>query len=62
MNIPSNIEFIELPDNLKGKYQYFTEADMRKLRASGYDQEFTTLEDGAKDYVNNYLEKSDLGA
>ncbi len=62
MNIPSNIEFIELPDNLKGKYQYFTEADMQKLRASGYDQEFTSLEDGAKDYVNNYLEKSDLGA
>ena len=50
-----NIEFIDLPPNLRGKYQYFTEADTKKLRAAGYVKPFTTLEDAVKDYVTTYL-------
>ena len=50
-----NIEFVEMPEELRGKYQYFTEAASGKLRAAGYDKPFTTLEDGVRDYVTTYL-------
>ncbi|MED5422734.1 MAG: ADP-glyceromanno-heptose 6-epimerase, partial [Pseudomonadota bacterium] len=53
------INYIDMPQQLKGKYQYFTEADMTKLRAVGYDQPFTELEDGIRDYVQNYLSSKD---
>ena len=53
------IEFIEMPDYLQPKYQYFTEADTRKLRQAGYTREFTSLEDGVRDYVESYLLKRD---
>jgi ADP-L-glycero-D-manno-heptose 6-epimerase len=57
MQIHPNIEFIEMPDYLKPKYQYFTQADMTKLNNSGIKISFTTLEDAVKDYVCNYLDK-----
>ncbi|HEV7230569.1 MAG TPA: ADP-L-glycero-D-mannoheptose-6-epimerase, partial [Bacteroidia bacterium] len=41
--------------DIREKYQYFTEADMSKLRSIGYDKPFHTLEEGVKDYVSNYL-------
>ncbi len=50
-----NIEFIDMPLDIRDKYQYFTEANMNKLRAAGYIAPFTSLEDGVKDYVVNYL-------
>lgn len=50
-----NISFIEMPEKLREKYQYHTEADMSKIRNAGYDAEPTSLEDGVKDYVKNYL-------
>ena len=50
-----NIEFIDIPEDIRDKYQYFTEANMAKLREAGYDKEFTSLEDGVADYVKNYL-------
>jgi len=53
-----NIKMIEMPPQLRGKYQYFTQAEMTKLRAAGYTKPFFTLEDGVKDYVQNYLAKS----
>ena len=53
-----NIEFIDIPEDIRDKYQYFTEANMDKLRNAGYDKEFTSLEDGVEDYVKNYLMKS----
>ncbi len=55
MGLPVNIEFIEMPEQLKGKYQYFTEANISKLRDAGYEKPITTLENGVKDYVQNYL-------
>ncbi|HPC20414.1 MAG: ADP-glyceromanno-heptose 6-epimerase [Candidatus Hydrogenedentes bacterium] len=51
------IEYIEMPETLRGKYQYFTQADMGKLRAAGYDRPFTALEDGIREYVQGYLAK-----
>ncbi len=55
MNVPENIEFIDTPIDIRDKYQYFTEANMNKLRSIGYTLPFTTLEDGINDYVTNYL-------
>lgn len=49
------VEFIALPQALRGRYQYFTQADMAKLRAAGYDRPFTSLEAGVADYVTGYL-------
>ncbi len=49
------IEFIDTPNDIRDKYQYFTQADMQKLRAAGYVAEFHTLASGVQDYVKNYL-------
>jgi ADP-L-glycero-D-manno-heptose 6-epimerase len=52
------IEFIDMPVDIRDKYQYFTEADMSKLKSIGYSNDFYSLEDGVGDYVKNYLTKS----
>lgn len=54
---PVNIEYIELPAQLKEKYQYFTEANLIKIKDAGYNQTITSLENGISDYVKNYLLK-----
>ncbi len=51
----TNIEYIDMPDVLQSRYQYFTEAKMDKLKLAGYAKPFTSLEDGVDDYVKNYL-------
>jgi ADP-L-glycero-D-manno-heptose 6-epimerase len=51
------IEFIDMPEDIRDKYQYFTEANMQKLREAGYKDEFYSLENGVDDYVRNYLVK-----
>ena len=55
MNKPLNIEFIEMPLDIRSNYQYFTEAKMEKLKSIGYNKNFYSLEEGIKDYVKNYL-------
>lgn len=52
---PENIEFIDMPAELKAKYQYFTEADISKIRAAGYDRPQQSLEEAVADYVKNHL-------
>jgi ADP-L-glycero-D-manno-heptose 6-epimerase len=54
---PEAIDYVEMPSQLKGKYQYFTQADMRKWNASAGELKLTSLEDAVKDYVQGYLEK-----
>lgn len=49
------IEFIDTPADIRDKYQYYTEANMAKLKGIGYDKPFTSLEEGVGDYVTNYL-------
>jgi ADP-L-glycero-D-manno-heptose 6-epimerase len=49
------IEYIEMPEAIRDKYQYFTQANIGKLRAAGYDAPVTSLEDAVRDYVVNYL-------
>ncbi len=55
MHLPLNIDWIDIPDDIKDKYQYFTEAKMDKLIAAGYNKNLTSLEAGIEDYVKNYL-------
>ncbi len=55
MGLEPNINFIDMPENIRDAYQYFTESDMSKLRAAGYSAPFYELEYGVKDYVQHYL-------
>jgi ADP-L-glycero-D-manno-heptose 6-epimerase len=57
LHIAPNIRFIAMPEDIRGKYQYFTEANMKKLRDAGYGEPFYSLEKGVEDYVQEYLEK-----
>jgi ADP-L-glycero-D-manno-heptose 6-epimerase len=50
-----HIEFVDMPEELRGKYQYFTRAEITKLRNSGYTRTVTPLKDAVRDYVRNYL-------
>ena len=59
MEVQENIEFIDTPADIRDKYQYFTEANMNKLRSIGYTKAFTSLEDGVEDYVRGYLIKGE---
>jgi ADP-L-glycero-D-manno-heptose 6-epimerase len=59
MGVEPSIEFVDLPANLRGKYQYNTCADMRKIRAAGFTGASTALEDGLRRYIHDYLEAVD---
>ncbi len=49
------IDFVDMPEVLRGKYQYFTQAEVAKLRATGYDRAMTPLAEAVRDYVQGYL-------
>jgi ADP-L-glycero-D-manno-heptose 6-epimerase len=51
----ANIVYIDMPEDIRDKYQYFTEANMNKLIEAGYSEPFYSLEQGVDDYVRNYL-------
>ncbi len=55
LDLPTNIAFIDMPEDLRETYQYFTEANMQKLQKAGYTNHFYTLEEGVDDYVRHYL-------
>ena len=55
-----NIAFIDMPLDIRDKYQYFTEARMEKLIEAGYPNDFYSLEEGVEDYVRNYLSKDEI--
>ena len=57
MDKPVNIKFIDMPESLRSKYQYYTQAHMDKLQKVGYNEPFYSLEEGIDDYVRNYLAK-----
>jgi ADP-L-glycero-D-manno-heptose 6-epimerase len=50
-----NVEFIDMPENIRDKYQYHTEADITRIRRAGFDGQITPLESAVADYVQNYL-------
>lgn len=60
LDMQPSIEYIDMPADIRDKYQYFTEANMDKLRKAGYKDEFYSLEKGVDDYVRNYLAKNEF--
>ena len=56
---PDDIKYIEMPNDLKGKYQYYTQATMNKINSIGFNDNFMNLKEGVTDYLENYLLKSD---
>ena len=60
MGLEPNITYIDMPEHLREKYQYYTKAEMAHLRDWGYKKEFFNLEEGVKDYVQNNLAKNFL--
>ena len=59
LNLEPKIKYIEMPDVLKGKYQYYTKANMKKLK-NIYPVQFTSIDEGVKDYVLNYLQTNTI--
>jgi ADP-L-glycero-D-manno-heptose 6-epimerase len=57
LEAPRRVEFIDMPDALRGQYQSFTEARIDRLRAAGYNGQFTPLEDGVRMYIQDYLSR-----
>jgi ADP-L-glycero-D-manno-heptose 6-epimerase len=55
MGKPKHVEFVDTPADIRDKYQYFTQANMNKLRSIGYQKQFHSLEEGIEDYVKGYL-------
>ena len=55
LDMPKNVEFIDMPENLRDRYQYHTKADLTRIRDVGYSAETTSLNDAVRDYVRNYL-------
>ncbi|RYE23896.1 MAG: ADP-glyceromanno-heptose 6-epimerase [Sphingobacteriales bacterium] len=55
LQLPVNIQYVDTPLDIRDKYQYFTEANMNKLRGSGYDKSFNTLEQGISAYLSQFL-------
>ncbi len=58
LDLPPVIEYINMPEDIKDKYQYFTEAKMQKIKNAGYNNKFYSLEEGVDDYVRYYLNKN----
>ncbi len=59
LNKGVSIDYVDMPESIRANYQYFTQADMQKLRGAGYGAAFYSLEDGVADYVRNYLMRPD---
>ena len=57
--LPPKIEYIDMPEKIRGQYQYFTEAKVESLLRAGYNAGFTSLEDGVKSYVTKFLNTAD---
>ena len=60
LGLEPNIRYIEMPEHLRGKYQYYTQAEIEKLRDVGYGMDFLKLREGARDYVRNHLNRENI--
>jgi ADP-L-glycero-D-manno-heptose 6-epimerase len=59
MGRPAKIDYIDMPESIRGQYQYFTESQVGRLRAAGYNAGFTSLEDAVRRYVTDFLDRQD---
>ena len=58
MDLDPKIVYIDMPDNLRNQYQYYTKANISKIRSAGYTNNMTVFEDAVSDYIKNYLSKN----
>jgi len=56
---PANIEYVDMPEAIRGQYQYFTQGSVKNLRRAGYNAGFTTLDAAVNRYVTGYLDRQD---
>jgi ADP-L-glycero-D-manno-heptose 6-epimerase len=56
---PPKIEYVDMPESIRGQYQYFTQSEVGRLRAAGYNAGFMPLEDAVQRYVQHYLDRED---
>jgi ADP-L-glycero-D-manno-heptose 6-epimerase len=54
-----NIEYVDMPESIRGQYQYFTQSSVDNLRSAGYNAGFTPIESAVAQYVNGYLDRED---
>src|SRR6516162_8184058 len=59
LGLKPNIQYIDMPESIRGSYQYFTQAEVDRLRGAGYNGGFTALEDAVAAYVGSYLDRAD---
>jgi ADP-L-glycero-D-manno-heptose 6-epimerase len=59
LEMEPKINYVDMPEQLRDKYQYFTQAEMDKLKKAGYENEFTSLEEGVRKYIQNYMHTED---
>jgi ADP-L-glycero-D-manno-heptose 6-epimerase len=60
LGLEEKVEFVDMPENIRDRYQYYTQANISKLRTAGYTKPMTSLEDGVNDYVTKYLNSDDI--
>ena len=59
MDLNPKIQYIDMPEDIRNTYQYYTQAEMQKIRAAGYNGKMFSLEEGVDDYIRNYLSKKE---
>jgi ADP-L-glycero-D-manno-heptose 6-epimerase len=59
LGVTPNLQYIDMPEAIRGSYQYFTQGDVDRLRNAGYNGGFTALEDAVETYVNGFLDRAD---
>ncbi|HEY5406935.1 MAG TPA: ADP-glyceromanno-heptose 6-epimerase [Ginsengibacter sp.] len=60
MDIDPKIQYIDMPEDIRNTYQYYTQAEMQKIKEAGYNEKMYSLEEGVDDYVRNYLSKKEF--
>jgi ADP-L-glycero-D-manno-heptose 6-epimerase len=59
LGVAPNIQYVDMPESIRGSYQYFTQSDVDRLQRAGYNGGFTALEDAVETYVKDYLDSAD---
>src|ERR1700733_8970733 len=59
LGVAPNIQYVDMPESIRGSYQYFTQSEVDRLQRAGYNGGFTTLEDAVDHYVKGFLDRAD---
>jgi len=59
LDLNPEIQYIDMPEDIRNTYQYYTQAEMQKIKTAGYNEKMFSLEEGVGDYIRNYLSKNE---